>query len=126
MKNKFLAPLLSFLIIFLLGTTLVNAQFVKPITIPNPFKEGVGNSLFSLMKAVVDKIVLPIGGVVAVLSFIYSGFLYVMAQGNETKLATAHKSLLYTAIGTAVLLGSWVLANVVCNTIHQLGGPICQ
>ncbi|OHB10715.1 MAG: hypothetical protein A3G05_00960 [Candidatus Zambryskibacteria bacterium RIFCSPLOWO2_12_FULL_45_14] len=96
------------------------------ITLDNPFKQGVGNSLFTLMKAIVDNIILPVGGVLAVLAFIYSGFLYVTASGNDTKLKTAHKSLLYTAIGTAVLLGSWLLANVICSTINQLGGPVCQ
>lgn len=136
MKNKFLIPLLSFSILFVIGAAFVSAQTgttppgtgTNPpgaIHIENPFKAGVGNSLFSLMKAIINEIVLPIGGVVAVLAFIYSGFLYVTAQGNESSLATAHKSLLYTAIGTAVLLGSWVLANVVCETIHLLGGPIC-
>ncbi len=93
------------------------------VTLVNPFSGG--DSLFALMKTIIDKVILPIGGVLAVLAFIYSGFLYVMAQGNETKLKTAHKALLYTAIGTAVLLGSWVLANVICKTIGQIGGPIC-
>src|SRR3989344_8190475 len=91
--------------------------------LPNPFSGG--DSLFALLKTIINEIILPIGGVIAVLAFIYSGFQYVMAQGNETKLATAHKSLLYTSIGTAVLLGSWVLANVICTTIGLLGGPVC-
>mgnify|MGYP003394299859 FL=1 len=55
-----------------------------------------------------------------------SGFMYVTAQGDETKIKTAHKSLLYTSIGTAVLLGAWTLANVICNTVNDLGGPTCQ
>ena len=89
------------------------------INIPNPFGHGI-NSLFDLLQTVVNNIILPIGGVLAVLAFIYSGFLYVTAQGNETKLKTAHTALLYTAIGTAVLLGSWTLANVIENTIDKL------
>jgi len=93
------------------------------VKLDNPFKGG--NSLFELLKSVMNDIVLPIGGVLAVLAFIYSGFLYVTAQGDETQLKTAHKALLYTSIGTAVLLGSWVLANVICETIGQLGGPAC-
>lgn len=93
------------------------------VTLDNPFSGP--DSLFELLKSVMNDIVLPIGGVLAVLAFIYSGFLYVTAQGDETQLKTAHKALLYTAIGTAVLLGSWVLANVICETIGQLGGPAC-
>ncbi|MEK7227442.1 MAG: hypothetical protein AAB641_00945 [Patescibacteria group bacterium] len=89
------------------------------IEIKNPFGRGI-DSLFDLLKTVVNDIILPIGGVLAVLAFIYSGFLYVTAQGNDTKLKTAHNALLYTAIGTAVLLGSWTLANVISNTIDKL------
>ena len=94
--------------------------------IPNPFKDSGINSLFDLVKAIVDKIILPVGGVLAVLSFIYSGFLYVMAQGRPAEITKANTALLYSAIGTAVLLGAWVLANAVCQTIHLLGGPICN
>jgi hypothetical protein len=93
--------------------------------IPNPFNSRVGDSLFGLMKAIINNIVMPIGGVLAVLAFIYSGFLYVTAGGNETKIKTANNALLWASIGTAVLLGSWVLANVICRTINLLGGPIC-
>ncbi|MBI2086730.1 MAG: hypothetical protein HYT69_00965 [Candidatus Zambryskibacteria bacterium] len=88
------------------------------ICLENPFK--VGNTLFQLLETVVNNIILPIGGVLAVLAFIYSGFLYVTAQGNQIKLDKAHKALLYTAIGTAILLGSWVLAGVIRGTINQL------
>lgn len=93
------------------------------VNLVNPFRAQ--DSLFGLVRAIINDVILPIGGVIAVLAFIFSGFLYVTAQGNETKLKTAHKSLLYTVIGTAILLGSWVLANVICTTIGLLGGPAC-
>ena len=104
--------------------TIGNTTGGSLITLDNPFKGG--NSLFELLKSIMNDIVLPIGGVLAVLAFIYSGFLYVTAQGNEEQLKTAHKALLYTSIGTAILLGSWVLVNVICETIGQLGGPACS
>lgn len=87
-------------------------------TLDNPFKHG--DNLYDLLKAIINQIILPIGGVLAVLAFIYAGFLYVSAQGDEKKIQTAHRALLYTAIGTAVLLGAWVIANVIENTINQL------
>jgi hypothetical protein len=91
-------------------------------SIDNPFNCGGVSpcTLFSFLRSIIDNIILPIGGVLAVLAFIFSGFLYVMAQGNETKLKTAHNALLYTAIGTAILLGSWVLAKVIETTVNQL------
>ena len=93
------------------------------VTLVNPFSGQ--DSLFGLVRTIINDVILPIGGVIAVLAFIFSGFLYVTAQGNETKIKTAHKSLLYTSIGTAILLGAWVLANVICTTIGALGGPTC-
>ncbi|MBI1974397.1 MAG: hypothetical protein HYS51_00855 [Candidatus Zambryskibacteria bacterium] len=90
------------------------------IKLDNPF--GGGNSLFALLQTIINDILLPIGGVLAILAFIYSGFLYVTAQGNETKIKKAHQALLYTAIGTALLLGAWVFANAICGTIELISG----
>ena len=90
----------------------------EPITLVNPFSHG--DTIQELFRTIATNILIPIGGVLAVLAFIYSGFLYVTAQGNESKLETAHKALLYTAIGTAILLGAAVIASVIGNTVNQL------
>ena len=116
--KKLSAILASLSIFFVVGAVSVYAQVIN---LPNPFNCGAAScTLFTLLRKVINDILLPIGGVLAVLAFIYSGFLYVTAQGNEAKLATAHKALLYTSLGTAVLLGSWVIAQVIENTINQL------
>ncbi len=91
---------------------------VGPIEFKNPF--SVGNTLWEVLKAFVDGVLLPVGGVLCVLAFIYSGFLYVTAQGNDGKIATAHKALLYSAIGTALVLGAWVFAGVIETTVNSL------
>jgi len=72
------------------------------------------------LKSIVNNVLLPIGGVLAVLAFIYSGFLYVVAQGNESKIDEAHRALLYTSVGTAILLGAWVIVGVIEKTVNQL------
>ncbi len=88
--------------------------------IENPFGPNGPTNLKDLFTLLINNLLIPIGGVAAVLAFIYSGFLYVMAQGDETKIKTAHRALLYTSIGTAVLLGAWVISNVISATINQL------
>lgn len=126
MMKKLSVILLSATVFSILGTVLVSAQGGNPVTVTatldNPFNcNGVDPcTLFTMFEAIINDILLPIGGVLAVMAFIYSGFLYVTARGNETKLKTAHMALLYTSIGTAVLLGSWVIAEVIENTINQL------
>ena len=136
MKKTLFTSLLSLTLFFALGTVLAYAQGgtpppggggtppVTPIKIDNPFNcRGTSDdkcTLFDLLKIVINEIIMPIGGVLAVLAFIYSGFLYVTAQGKETQVTKAHHALLYTAIGTAVLLGAWTIANVIQATINQL------
>ncbi|MGB3922279.1 MAG: pilin [Minisyncoccia bacterium] len=127
--KKFLIIALPLILFFVFGAGFVMAQGSGPnpsirVTLENPFGSQQ-NSLFGLVRDIINDVVLPIGGVIAVLAFIYSGFLYVTAQGNEQKIKDAHRALLYTSIGAAVLLGAWVIANVVCTTIAALGGPAC-
>jgi len=113
--KKISAVLISLLIFFAMDAVVVQA-----FTLDNPIACGSDCTLFTLLRMIIDNILLPIGGVLAVLSFIYAGFLYVTAQGSADKLKTAHKALLYTSVGTAVLLGSWVIAKVIENTINSL------
>mgnify|MGYP001577319497 CR=1 FL=1 len=95
-----------------------NGDCDSTFCIENPF--NVGGGLYELLQKVVNDIILPIGGVLAVLAFIFAGFLYVTAQGNETKIKKAHNALLYAAIGTALLLGAWTFANVIRNTVNDI------
>lgn len=88
------------------------------ICIENPLK--VGNTLSEVLLAIVEKVILPVGGILCVLAFIFSGFLYVTAQGNENKIKQAHRALLYSAIGTALVLGAWTFSTVIQNTIGSI------
>jgi|SRR3989344_7955534 len=73
----------------------------------------------SFMEALLD-IVLKIGVPIVALAIIYTGFLFVSAQGNSEKLTTAKKALMYTLIGAALLLGAWMLANAIVGTVDQI------
>jgi TRAP-type C4-dicarboxylate transport system permease small subunit len=128
-KKKFTILILLCLVTFLLllvatayaqGTNPGGGGGTNPIKIElkNPF--AVGDNLYDVAKAIVNNVILPIGGVLAVLAFIYSGFKFVMARGKEKEITDAKNALLYSVIGTAVLLGAWVIANVIENTIKQL------
>jgi len=86
-------------------------------TLQNPLKDI--SSFGDLIAAILD-IVVKIGMPIAVLFIIYSGFLFVTAQGSEEKLKKAKTSLLYTVLGTAILLGASVLANAIGSTIESL------
>lgn len=132
MKKALFVHLFAFLIVFALGATIVSAQGgnnqsgsnqnISPV-IENPFNcGGAGGrcNLFTFINVIVDKVVLPLGGILVVLAFIWSGFMYVTAQGNSTGIEKANRALLYTAIGTAILLGAKVLTSVISNTVNSL------
>jgi hypothetical protein len=88
------------------------------ITIDNPVK-GDGN-IYSFITLIIDSIVLPLGGVIAVLYIMYAGFLMVTARGDAKQVAEGRTAFTNAAIGTAILLGAWVIAKVIEATIDQL------
>ena len=64
--------------------------------------------------------VLIVGVPLVTLAIIYSGFLFVTAQGNSEKLTQAKKALLYTLIGATLLLGSYVIAHAIKGTVDDI------
>lgn len=87
--------------------------------ITNPLGEK-NNSIPALVHQVMGYIV-QVGGTVAIFAFIYSGFLFVQARGNPTKLEDARKTFVNICIGVAILLGAQVIATIVTGTIESLG-----
>lgn len=88
-----------------------------PIKIENPFKK---DSIRGLIETIVNDILLPIGGVVAVVMIIYAGFLYVTAGGDPGQIKKAHDALLWAVIGAAILLGAWIISRAIEVTINEL------
>lgn len=65
-------------------------------------------------------IIIKIGVPAGTIFIIYSGFLFVTAQGNESQITKAKKTFLWTCIGLGVLLGAWAIASAIKGTISQL------
>ncbi len=89
------------------------------VKLKNPFA-GEIETLPKFVEVLATNVVLPIGSVVVVLFIIYSGYLFVTAQGNPAKLETAKSAFLYACIGALVLLGAFTIAQVINNTILQI------
>lgn len=88
-----------------------------PTGIGNPL--GNTDSLPTLVRALVEG-ARDLGFIVAVLFLVYAGFLFVTARGDTEQLKRARMAFFWAVIGTAVLLGAWVLANVLQGTVEQL------
>jgi len=76
-------------------------------------------TLNELIKTVLEGLI-KIGLPILALAVIYSGFLFVAAQGNSEKISEAKKSLMYTLLGSAILLGSWAIAQLISETVLSL------
>jgi hypothetical protein len=94
------------------------AQTTFNIRFPNPFRGGT--TLYDFIRVVVTDIVLPIGGLISVIYIILAGFKFVTAQGDEKKIGEARQALLYGSIGAAIILGAWVIVQVIQTTIDSL------
>jgi len=66
------------------------------------------------------ELVVQIGLPIIVLAIIYAGFLYVKARGNETEVTEAHRTIYYTIIGAAIVLGAAVISAAIKGTIDSL------
>jgi hypothetical protein len=89
--------------------------------VENPLK-GNSDTLGEVVGTVANDIVLPVGGSVVVLMIIYSGFLFVTAQGVAAKILLARQSFFWTGVGALVLLGAWSIAQVLATTINTITG----
>jgi len=87
------------------------------VKLDNPIKV---NSISALLLSLVDFAIF-LGSIVAVLMFVYIGFKFVMAQGNQTALTEAKEWFMYAVIGTALLISSKVVVSVVQNTLKSTG-----
>lgn len=77
-------------------------------------------SFTQLLKTILEGLI-KIGIPIIALAIIYSGFLFVFARGNSEQLKKAKSALMYTLIGAAVLLGSWAIAQMISDTVIELG-----
>jgi hypothetical protein len=115
--KKYFAILCSFLV----GTV---PLFVFAETGTRPLEIGIKNplkadSVVEVMKSFFD-ILIQLGAVAVTLAIIYAGFLFVMARGNPEELKKAKTTLFWTIIGSLVLLGAQVIADIIEKTIKQL------
>lgn len=88
--------------------------------LPNPLGAQNG-TIYDFIKAILG-ILLKIGIFVSAGAFIYSGFLFVTAQGEPKGREEASNAFFNTVIGTALLLGSWGLAQIIKVTIDNIVG----
>ena len=84
--------------------------------IGNPLKVGTISDFVSMALKVLVMVALPIIS----LFIVYSGFMFVIARGNEGMLNEAKKNFFYVILGSILVLGAWVIATLIGGTAAQL------
>jgi Na+-translocating ferredoxin:NAD+ oxidoreductase RnfA subunit len=112
--NKKTNRILLFLFGIFMPFIFVNAACVGVIC--NPISQ---DSIEGLLKTILEGVI-KIGIPVVALALVYCGFLFVQARGNPKEIEKARNSFIYTLIGTAILLGSWAIAQLISETVLSL------
>ena len=105
--KKIIAPLVTFFAISVPSSLVFAEVLQNPIiysTFP-AFVEGVTNAAVQVLMPFV------------VLAFIYSGFLFVKAQGKDTELKKAKDAILWSVVGALILFGAWGFAKIIGTTV---------
>lgn len=89
-------------------------------SVPNPLGPTGPNDIPTFLNSLFADIV-KIGAVVLAFYIVYSGYLFVSAQGNEQALQKAKDSFKWVLIGGAILLGAQVLSSAILKTINTIG-----
>jgi hypothetical protein len=117
MKKKLTLISLNLFGFFLLACpSLIKIQAAGVLT--NPLKD---TTLAGLIDTILGA-VLQVGIVVVTAGIIYSGFILVMAQGKPGELAKAHKGIMWTLAGAAIVLGAYIIRQIVMDTVTGVFG----
>ena len=91
---------------------------ILQFNIDNPLRV---NNFWDLLLLIID-IALKIGIPIAVGFFIWAGFQYIFAGGNDAKIKIATKNLKNVVLGTVLFLGAWTITQVIVKTIQSVVG----
>ncbi len=92
----------------LLSLMLVNPAFAQTV----PTTTGSVTQIVSFIQGIVQ-VLITIAGTVSVAFFVWGGFGYITSSGHPDALDRSKKTILYSGIGLAVVLGAFVLSGIV-------------
>ena len=99
--------------VFTHADTTIKGGIDNPLGTTGP--QDIPSFISKILTVVVD-----IGVPIITLAIIYTGFLFVKSQGNSEELTKAKKTLLYTIIGAALLLGAFVISQAIKGTVDEI------
>lgn len=96
------------------------ASFVHIAHAETQLQNPLGVSSISDFVALVLKVMVMVALPIISFFIVYSGFLFISAQGNPEQLSKAKTNLMYVVIGAILILGAWVIATLIGGTVSQV------
>src|SRR5262245_24497444 len=91
-----------------------NGDICSPL---NPNFSSIPNFFAGVLRVMVQ-----IGLPIVALFLLIAGYKFVSAGGNSSKLEEAKENFKYVIIGALLVLGAWVIATLIGNTVGQVVG----
>ncbi len=91
-----------------LALFIVSPAFAQTATTPS----GSVNQIVAFIQSVVQ-VLITIAGTVSVGFFVWGGIGYITSSGHPDNLDRSKKTIFYSAIGLAIVLGAFVLSGIV-------------
>ena len=115
--------LFSTVVLFVLPFSIVHAE-AGVTTLDNPLPSADPRAIIGN----VIKAVLGLVGSLALLMFIYGGFLWVVSGGSEEKISQGKKIIVWTTTGLALIFFSYMLVSFIVGTLttNQPAGDDAQ
>ena len=103
--------IISLITIFLIALPALGQDFA----FKNPFKEIT--TITSLIEAIIN-FLKSLAVIVSAILIVYAGYLYMTSAGNQQKIETAQKTLIWALVGIGVILIASAITKVIENVLE--------
>lgn len=97
---------------------ILNSFFLTLFLTASPvFAQSNGGNISQIQSFIqsVIQVLVTLAGLVSAGFFVWGGFGYITSSGNPESLDRSKKTIFYSAIGLAIVLGAFVLSNIVAQ-----------
>lgn len=94
------------------SSTVVDLSTISPIDPNLTIPQIIG---------LIIQVALGIVGSIALIIFVYGGFLMLISQGDATKITKGKNVLIWASIGLVVIFGSYVMVSYIVGALSQQG-----
>ncbi len=104
----------------MIGALSVSFFYTFNYVFANGFKTPISFTTFEGFLTGLINAVITILTPIIVLMFVYTGFLFLKAQGNPGEITKARTALMWSFIGAMVVLGAWALSHAIVAILEAL------